>query len=169
MMDRETALKAILGLSVVGLIVAGYQTYEHYYLGSAFCDLSATFSCSVVTESRFGELPQNSGIAVAAWGVVWWLGVIALATGLKKGKDWFTSFVEDPAFPLFAWVATGVGFIAYLLTVELYILPQETGALVICPFCTVQHVLILVILFLVYGLLSKPILDSVKDVFYTEA
>lgn len=167
-MDRDKRLKIILSLSVVGLIVALYQTYEHYFMASAICDLSATFSCSVVTESRFGEFPPNSGIATAAWGVLWWLGVLSLGRALQTGKGLFSGWVEDDAFPLFAWIASGLVFVAYLLIVELYILPQETGALVICPFCTVQHIIILAIVGLSYGLLHKPIKESLTDVFYTE-
>ncbi|MFB6076987.1 MAG: hypothetical protein ABEK12_02565 [Candidatus Nanohaloarchaea archaeon] len=76
--------------------------------------------------------------------------------------------MEDAAFPLFALIASGTVFIVYLLVVELYILPKETGTLAICPFCTVQHALILVILGLAYTLLDKPVMESVEDVFYTE-
>lgn len=162
--EKDTLLKAIIGLSVVGLAVAGYQTYEHYFLGSSFCDLSATFSCSAVTESRFGDFPPNSGIATAAWGVVWWLGLIALSAGSLKGKEWF----EDQAFYLFAYISAGLGFVAYLLVVELYILPKELGTTVICPFCTVQHVLIVLLVFLSYPLLEKPIKSYLADIFYTE-
>ncbi len=163
-MERDTVYKTILALAVLGLVVAGYQTYEHYYLSSGICDLSSTFSCSIVTESRFGELPQQSGIAVAAWGVLWWLGVIGLGYSGMKGREW----LENQEFYLFAYIAAGLGFVAYLLTVELHILPQETGKLVICPFCTVQHVLIVILVFLSYTLLDKPITSYLTDIFYRE-
>ncbi|MDY6766477.1 MAG: vitamin K epoxide reductase family protein [Candidatus Nanohaloarchaea archaeon] len=163
-MERKTLLKAVIGLSIAGLAVAGYQTYEHYFLASSVCDLSSTFSCSIVTESRFGEFPPNSGIATAAWGVAWWLGLIALSTAGLKGREW----VENQDFYLFSYIAAGLGFVAYLLAVELYILPQETGTLVICPFCTVQHVLILALLPLSYALLDKPVRAYLEDVFYRE-
>ncbi|MDY6769433.1 MAG: vitamin K epoxide reductase family protein [Candidatus Nanohaloarchaea archaeon] len=164
-MERDTILKAVIGLSVVGLVVAGYQTYEHYFLASSVCDLSATFSCSVVTESRFGEFPPNSGLATAAWGVLWWLGIIVLSGGMLKGREW----VDDQEFYLFGSIAAGLGFVAYLLLVELYILPQETGELIICPFCTVQHILIFALVYLSHRLLRKPVREYLADIFYTEA
>ncbi|MDY6761587.1 MAG: vitamin K epoxide reductase family protein [Candidatus Nanohaloarchaea archaeon] len=164
-MDRDVALKLVIGLSVVGLAVALYQTVEHYFLASAVCDVSATLSCSVVTESRFGEFPPNSGLATAAWGVLWWAGMAVLSTATLKGKEW----VEDQEFYLFSYIAAGLVFVIYLLTVELYILPQETGRVVICPFCTVQHVLIVFgLLPLSYLLLDKPVREYLADIFYTE-
>lgn len=164
-MDRDTVLKAIIGLSVLGLAVATYQTYEHYFLGSSVCDLSATFSCSAVTESRFGEFPPNSGIAVAALGMVWWLGLMALSYTSLKGKEWF----KNQDFYTFSYVVAGLGFVAYLLVVELYILPMELGATVICPFCTVQHIIIVFgLLPLSYTLMEKPIRAYLSDIFYAE-
>ncbi len=163
-MDRELLLKAVLVFSVIGLGVAGYQTYEHYYITSSFCDLSSTFSCSAVTGSQYGEFPPNSGIATAAWGVLWWLAVIALAGDQLRGKRF-----ENEEFYLFTAVSGGLLFVAYLLAVELYVLPQETGSLAICPLCTVQHVIIVMLLLPAsYLMLERPILDYLEDVFYQE-
>ncbi len=164
-MERDTVLRIILGLSIVGLGVAAYQTYEHYFLTTGMCDLSSTFSCSVVTESRFGEFPPNSGIATAAWGMAWWLGVAALSYTEVKGGEW----LENQEFYLFSYIAGGMVFVVYLLVVELYILPAETGALIICPFCTVQHVIILALLPLSYIRLAKPLKTYIEDVFSMEA
>ncbi len=155
-MDRDTALTALIGLSIAGLAVAGYQTYEYYLTAGTVCDLSATFSCSAVTGSRFGAFPPGSGIATAAWGVLWWSGVLVLAGGLRTGREW----VAEQAATLFALVATGTVFVGYLLIVELYILPRELGVLTICPLCTAQHVLILAILALAYRLLDRPVRTS---------
>lgn len=163
-MDRDLGLKAIIGLSLVGLLVAGYQTYEHYYLTSAVCDLSATFSCSVVTESRFGEFPPSSGVATAFWGMLWWIGLIAFSYLTLKGRR----IIEEQDFYLLGYVTAGTGFIAYLLAVELYILPQETGVLVICPFCTVQHILILLVLFIAWENLEKPVAAALRSVLNPE-
>ncbi|MFB6294956.1 MAG: vitamin K epoxide reductase family protein [Candidatus Nanohaloarchaea archaeon] len=163
-MERDAALKVIIGLSVIGVGVALYQTVEHYFLASTVCDVSASLSCSVVTESRFGEFPPNSGIATAAWGVLWWAGLIALSAATLTGREW----LDDQEFYLFSYVAAGIAFVAYLLAVELYILPQETGRIVICPFCTVQHGIIVSILLLAYPLLDKPVRSYLSDIFYTE-
>lgn len=160
-LNDDKRLAIILSLSAVGLLVAAYQTYEHYFVTSAFCDLSATFSCSVVTGSRFGEFPPNSGIATAAWGVLWWAGMLYLGNALRTGKQLFGDRIADAAFPLFAWIIAGLGFVGYLLIVELYVLPRELGTLTICPLCTVQHVIIVAIAGLGYGLLDDPVRRSV--------
>ncbi len=164
-MERDTKLRWIIGISILGLMVATYQTYEHYFLSSAVCDLSKTFSCSLVTESRFGEMPPGSGIATALWGLIWWVGLMGFSYATLRGYDWF----KDQLFLLFTYIGAGVVPVIYLLVVELYILPKATGNLAICPFCTIQHILIFSILILGYTSLRKPISDSLEDIFYTEA
>lgn len=156
-MNRNTALTAVFILAILGLAVAGYQTYEYHVLGSTGCSISETFSCSAVTGSQYGEFPPNSGVATAAWGVLWWLAVVALSGSLLAGARFFK---QQEAY-LFGISVVGVGFMLYLLTVELYILPQETGQLAICPFCTAQHVLILGVTALSYTLLPQPVHDYV--------
>lgn len=163
-MQRNTKLTIIMVLGVIGLAFAGYQTYEHYFLESAVCDLSATFSCSAVTGSAYGEFPPGSGIATAFFGMIWWVAMIYLAYGIKNDKP----IVEDQEFALFGTEMFGILFMIYLLVVELYILPMQIGQTVICPFCTVQHVLMLIMLPITYTLLRKPIGESLENIFYVE-
>ncbi len=163
-MDREKLLGAFVGMSLAGLAVAGYQTYEHYFLASSVCDFTSTFSCTTVTGSRFGEFPPGSGLATAAWGVLWWAGAAVLGYGMLKGRKW----MESLDFYTFAYTGFGVLFAAYLLVVELYLLPQETGTLAICPLCTVQHVFILLMFIISYTALEKPVKEYLEEVFYTE-
>lgn len=162
-MTRRTLLWLMLVLAVIGLGFATYQTYEHYYLTSGICDISESFSCSVVTESRFGEFPHGSGIAVAAYGVLWWLGLIGLLGYQLRNID-----TGNASFYTWAWHLIGLVTVAYLLLVELYWLPMETGQVVICPFCTVQHVIILLGFGLSFLLLEKPVQTYIEDIFYTE-
>lgn len=158
-LDRNTTLSLIFFFAIIGLAVAGYQTYEHHVLGYAGCDISATFSCASVTGSQYGEFPPASGIATSAWGVAWWIAVIVLSGTLLVGKR----LHARQEFALFTVIVGGVGFMLYLLTIEFYVLPQETGKLAICPFCTVQHVLILITLFLSYRLLDRPIRTYIQE------
>lgn len=156
--DRNTLLSAIFFMTVLGLAIAGYQTYEHHVLGYAGCTVSETFSCASVTGSQYGEFPPSSGIATSAWGVIWWVAILGLSGSLLVGKRFFA----QQEFYLFALTVSGVGFMLYLLTVEFYILPQETGKLAICPFCTVQHILILAVLACSYGTLDRPVREYVS-------
>lgn len=164
-MKRRSLLITVIVLGVLGLVVAGYQTYEHYFITSAVCDLSSTFSCSAVTGSAYGEFPPGSGIATALLGAIWWIVVIYLAYSMLTDSP----IVPSQSFALFGTEVFGALFMIYLLVVELYILPQQTGQLAICPFCTVQHVLILALLPLTYELLNRPVGSYLENVFYTEA
>ncbi len=156
-LDRNTVLSIIFFMAIIGLAIAGYQTYEHHVLGYAGCNVSDLFSCASVTGSEYGEFPPNSGIATAAWGAAWWIAVVFLSGTLLAGYRLFA----EQEFYLFVMTVFGVLFMLYLLTVELYILPQQTGTFAICPFCTAQHILIVGILLLSYRLLDRPVRDHV--------
>ncbi|MBI2543252.1 MAG: hypothetical protein HYW24_03640 [Candidatus Aenigmarchaeota archaeon] len=159
---RNIILRVMLIFSIVGLSVTSYQTYEHYFLGTSVCDFTATFSCSVVTESRFGEFPPSSGIATAAWGILWWSVLAILVYGTLRKKEW----LKLQEFYIFLWLIGGLIFAIYLLSIELYFLPQETGEIVICPLCTFQHILIVANLVLSLSILKKSIKDYLEDIFY---
>ncbi len=154
-------LKLFIVVSLVGLVVASYQTYEHYFVASSICDFTQTFSCSAVTESAYGEFPKNSGIAVAAYGVVWWVGVIFLSVMMLRGWR-----LKNPEFYLFLWMMVGLGSILYLLFIEFYVLPMETGVLAICPLCTVQHILIFFMIPFSFLLLKKSFSKYFDNIFY---
>lgn len=166
MMMKESTRRLItmwvmLLLSIAGLVVAGYQTYEHYFLTTSICDISATLSCSVVTESRYGEFPPDSGIAVAAYGVLWWgVLIVLIYKSLKKAAE--------NEFYIFLWIILSLIFVFYLLVIEFYILPREIGMIVICPLCTVQHIFIGILLVLSFLLLRKSIKSYLKNLFFIE-
>ena len=155
---RKLILKIMFLLSVVGFIIAAYQTYEHYFLTTSVCDFTAEFSCSVVTESRYGEFPIGSGIAVAAYGAFWWFVLIVLLYISMR------QIMQE--FNIFLWILIGVPFVVYLIVVELYLLPMEIGQIVICPFCTVQHIFIAILLASSFALLKKPVREYFVDLFY---
>ncbi len=161
---KDGLLLFLILLSIMGLGVATYQTYEHVFLGSSVCDISASFSCSTVTQTRFGEFPQESGIPLAAYGMVWWTGMIALLKSQLWEKDWFST----PDFYTTGWGFLGVLTIIPLILIEVYILPQEIGQVAICPLCTIQHILILIVFGLSFLILEKPIKQYLEDIFFVE-
>ncbi|MBS3115998.1 hypothetical protein J4421_00200 [Candidatus Woesearchaeota archaeon] len=149
--NQAMILKVMLVLGILGLITAAYQTVEYYFLRSSFCDFSPNFSCSIVTQSSYGEFPFLSGIAVSLYAVLWWLvllGIISLM--LWKKKEWFLY--------LKVWMILGIMSALYFLFVELYLLPQEIGLIVICPFCTIQHLLIATLLVMGFFFTRKNLL-----------
>lgn len=158
---KKVILSTMLILSIIGVIISGYQTVEHYFLSESICDFSENFSCSAVTESRFGELPVDSGVAASLWGLVWFIGLTFLVyTSLKK-KEKFK--LQD--FYTFLYLLGGILFVAYFLFIELIVLPAEYGELIICPFCTILHIDIIILLVLSFFLLKKPVLSYLKDTF----
>ncbi len=162
-MDKKTILKLMLFLSLIGLITAGYQTYEHYFLETSICDFTESFSCSAVTESIYGEFPFGSGIATAFYGVIWFIALMWLLGREIKGKRF-----KDQEFYIFSWLSVGILSVIYLLTVELYLLPLEIGEIVICPLCTVVHVVVVLLFIMSFALLKRPIKSYLKDVFLEE-
>ena len=162
-MKRQAVLKLMLVLSLIGLAVAGYQTYEHYYLESSICDFTESFSCSSVTESTYGEFPAGSGIAWSVYGTFWFLALLWLLNRERKGKRF-----ENQEFYIFSWLGAGIASVVYLLFIELYVLPMELGELIICPLCTIVHVVVVLLFIMSFSLLKKPIKSYLKDVFLEE-
>ena len=66
---NKKLLVFMIVLSFIGLATTSYQAYEHYFLSESFCDFSEQLSCGHITESRYGELPYESGIAASVWGI----------------------------------------------------------------------------------------------------
>lgn len=145
-------------LSFLGLLTAGYQTVEHYFLAESFCDFSTTLSCDHVTNSIYGEFPFESGIAIALWGFLWWILLIYLLFSVKHNSK--------HEFYVFLSLILGLIFVVYLVLVELYLLPLDVGVIVICPLCTVQHILIIILFIMSFKLLKKPINLYTKEIFF---
>lgn len=97
----------------IGSANAGYALWQHYApAGSAFCNLSATFSCDIVNKSPFSEF---LGMPVALIGII---GNIALlAAGL-----WLLKHPRNAA-PVYLALALGaLGFSLYLTGIEIFLL-----------------------------------------------
>lgn len=152
----------MLILSLLGVIISGYQAYEHYFLESSFCDFSENFSCSAVTGSNYGDFPIGSGIALSIYGLLWF-GLLAFVLYKSlRGKDLIK---KDQEFYIFAYLSFGILFVIYLLIVELYLLPLELGEVVICPLCTILHVSIATLFLMSYNQLKKPMSTYFEEIF----
>ncbi|TAK04819.1 hypothetical protein EPO33_02375 [Patescibacteria group bacterium] len=97
----------------IGTANAGYALWQHYApAGSAFCNLSATFSCDIVNKSPFSEF---MGVPVALIGIV---GNIALlAAGL-----WLLRHPRNAAVLYLALALGALGFSLYLTGIEFFLL-----------------------------------------------
>ena len=125
-----------LAVSVVGLAVAAYLTYEHFTAGSTLaCPDTGVVNCVKVTTSQYSKI---AGIPVALLG----LGFFAAMVVLSLPAVWRTTSPWPNRLRL-ASVIVGVGFVCYLIWAELFRINA------ICLWCTVVHALTLVLFGLV--------------------
>lgn len=107
---------ALLALSAVGIMLAGYLTWTES-AGAALQGCTEGSGCDVVMSSKWGTL---MGMPTAQWGLIAYLALAASAFIKGADRHWRT-----------AWTLAffGVCYSAYLTTVSLTIL----GAT--CPYC----------------------------------
>jgi uncharacterized membrane protein len=125
-----------LVLSIAGLAVASYLTYEHFTAGTTLaCPNTGVVNCAKVTSSQYSKV---FGIPVAVLG----LAFFAAMTALSLPPMWRTSSPWPSRLRLTA-VVVGVVFVCYLIWAELFQIDA------ICLWCTVVHALTLVLFALV--------------------
>jgi uncharacterized membrane protein len=120
-------------LSVLGLGLAGYLTYEHYTSSTSLsCPAGGGIvDCLKVTTSQYAKI---RGIPVAVLGLVFF----AVMLGLQSRPAWSST---SPAVRIgrLAWSVVGVGTAAWLIYAELFKLNA------VCLWCTAVHVLSLLL------------------------
>lgn len=117
---------AVLALSAVGAIVAGYLTFTHFREGALVCNVGG---CKTVQESPYatiGPIP----IAVLGLGMFIVLGVLALARMTELPA------IEPEMANVAAWVITfsALLYYAYLVYIELFVLEA------VCQWCVVTTI-----------------------------
>jgi uncharacterized membrane protein len=116
-----------LGLALFGLGVSIYMTIEHFTGNTTLaCSDKGIFNCGAVTTSPeamvFGVFP------VAVLGLAFFVFMVPMLT------PWaWRSHRREIALARLASMVVGVGFVLYLVFVELF----QVGAL--CPWCTSIH------------------------------
>ena len=100
-------------LSVLGLGVAGYLTYEHFTSSSTLaCSDNGIVNCLKVTTSSYSAV---AGVPVAVLGLVFF----AVMLVLQLPPMWLR---PEPAVRIgrLAWAVIGLGTVLYLLYAELF-------------------------------------------------
>ncbi len=128
---KDKILKAIIVLGIISLITSIYLIQNHY-TGAAkgsVCDISATVSCSIVNTSVYSEL---FNVSVAIFGALWSLFLILMA--------WAAMYKDGELLAIIlGWSILGTLFVIYMIIAEFLLRA-------ICPFCTVVHVAVFIIL-----------------------
>ena len=124
-----------LGLSVLGLLVSAYLTYEHYTGNQSLVCVGgqgSTSSCLTVTTSQWSKI---LGLPVAIYGLLFFIAMVALCLPRVWRKP-------DPRIDTVRVSALAVGLlmVLWLISVELF----KVHA--ICTWCTVVHILTFVLL-----------------------
>jgi len=158
-MTRRTSL-LLLSFCLLGLAASSASAYVHYKLlhdpsYASFCDISATWSCATVYESRYGAF---RGVPIAVGGVIWFAVATLLAAGRfrlvsrpapAKGRKG-TPVPETPPLTtyLFVWAIAGLSFVLYLGYASFFVLHA------FCILCLTTYVAVVGI-FLVSGSASE--------------
>ncbi len=119
----------IIILSAIGFITSFYLTWEHIVASSSgsICDISAKISCSLVNSSIYSELLS---VPVAVFGALWFVILSLVAWRSMKNNDLLDL--------LLGWSILGVVFIIYMIIAEILL---NT----ICPFCTLVHIIVVIV------------------------
>ena len=115
-------------LALLGLLIAIYLTL---YKTGAIAELNCTVgSCETVQTSRWATF---LGLPVAAWGIVFYVALLALALSGVQG-----SLAESRAVSVALVAVTGWGvvFSAWLTYLELFVIHA------ICQWCVVSAILV---------------------------
>lgn len=128
-MNSKKIVRVIVALSVLGIITSIYLLKDHY-AASSKCDFGDAISCSLVNSSIYSEL---FNVPVALFGIIWFIIIILMC---------WKSFDKPEVIPfILGWSILGIVFVVYLIFAE-FILKA------ICPYCTVVHVITLIVLVL---------------------
>jgi len=123
-MSKRVLFFILLILGLLGLGVSIYLVQHHYQADTGFCDINAIISCSTVNRSSYSEL---YGIPVAYGGILWSLGLIALAFYNRKHRF--------PALLNLVWNSLA-------LVGVLYFIYAEVQLQALCLWCSVVHLVV---------------------------
>lgn len=128
---------AAMSVAALGTAFMSYLTYLHFHKGgSALCDFGGSFSCQIVNQSVFSEI---AGIPVSVLGLTYFLAVAGLVA-LRMKDAW-------RVIQLFT--IGSLVYSAYLSGIEYLWLG------VVCLFCEMSKILMLVLFGLSTSALAK--------------
>jgi uncharacterized membrane protein len=137
-------------ISLLGIGVAGYLTFEHYTASSSLaCSDNGIVNCFKVTTSSYSDV---AGVPVAVLGLVFFviMLVLQLPRMWQRPERWLR-------LVRVGWSVVGLGTVLYLLSVELFSIDA------ICLWCTAVHGLTLILFgCTVYATVSYPLREAVR-------
>lgn len=133
--------QAMLGVALVGILLALYAIPLHYSSGGSICDINDTLNCDVVNKSQWSTL---FGIPVAVLGFLSYLAVF-FAVLFRKRIQRMLEFTEND-FAQYLLFLTAVMFLfqLYLTFAEVFFI----GAY--CIVCLVSQVAVFLLFLLAF-------------------
>jgi uncharacterized membrane protein len=127
---RSVPAWVAFGLSIVGVLISAYLTYEHFTDSTTLaCSDRGTINCLKVTTSSWSVI---AGVPVAVTGLAFFLAMTLLCAPTRWAKSTSTLRLVG--------VMAGMVMVLWLVYVELF----EVDA--ICLWCTGVHVVTLLLL-----------------------
>ncbi|GCE17528.1 vitamin K epoxide reductase family protein [Dictyobacter kobayashii] len=146
---RHGAQITYIILSIVGVAISIYLTIAHYGNVPVVCSTSGVINCERVLSSSYSLVPGTS-IPISVPGLLWFLVSGALAfTAWKIRPEARSLKIAEPI-----WFGTGVLTALYLVYAELVYLHN------ICAWCTVLHIIMLVMFLVAVFQLMQPHADD---------
>lgn len=147
-MSRRNAWLALV-FALIGLAASTASAYTHYRMLSdptyvSFCDVSATWSCTVVYSSRFGAA---WGVPVALFGAIWFAFAALLSVAGLSGPP---AVRESAPGYLFAGSTLALAAVLYLGYASFFILGVK------CPLCLITYAAVIGLFFVTGAATNFP-------------
>ncbi len=143
--DRSAFAVTVLGLA--GMLVAVYLTIAHYGVTSLACQANSLIDCEAVTTSSYSLVPGTT-IPVSIPGLLWSVVVVAAGLALLRGAD--GTGARRLEIGLLAWAGVALLGVLYFVRAEIVVIGR------LCLWCTVFHLIVLVVLLLAVARLQRP-------------
>lgn len=145
---QQKLLKFIFLLSILGIIISGYLTYDYYSTLNSVCDLNETFQCSLVSGSQYSNLFGTPVAILGLFGYAF-LGLVSFA--LYTDKSGFKKLRENQLFKGVISARTLLFFSTIALLFSLYLTYAEFFLIkALCIFCLLSQLIILTIAIISY-------------------
>lgn len=142
--------RAMIALSVIGLLVAAYMTIYKWTDNNSMC--LGNGGCSDVNASKYSEV---YGIPVALIGFLGYAAILAILA-FEHFKLFMVDFFEENAtLALFGLSLTGFLFTLWLIYAEIFLIKK------LCPFCLAsQTVMTIIFILSIIRLVRQPQLQE---------
>jgi uncharacterized membrane protein len=138
--------RTMIGLALIGLLVASYMTIYKWTNNNAMCLGSG--DCGTVNASKYADV---RGIPVALIGVLGYAAILGTLIFEKRAFILADFFSENATLVIFGFSLTGFLFTLWLIYAEIFLIKA------LCPFCLAsQTVMTIIFILSIIRLVRQP-------------